>query len=548
MHEVTTYLTHSNQLVYLVVFILLIYYVFNTSKRIGIIKMHGVSNLYLWFIVVGKLLAVLFVFTTVAALLAALFIRDTHDQFVIVILTNQFKVFGIMFALSLVAYIYISQIKVIDALKNRKDTNGIFALNTLLKAFCSVLLILTSLSVGSQYNEIRAQQEILKNWECSKDFGVFYPFSIGYDSESFKQRSHGPMLAADDELYLYLNRMGALLINTSQYEEMELICNKNWNGIRSISVNPNYLQAFPVYDIHRQTVQISEDCTDWILLVPEKYKEREREILSFFQAIRAGFDGVEGFYQFEERVYERVVPNRVKNQQLKIIWLVNEQRIFSFNPDVFPQENNIIIDPIIQVVTEQNSLLADRNCILGTGANDPIKMKLIDRDARLTYQTILPELKRLKLDDNIQQLVMVDQLVLQEIYRLQEYMNQVILVSLGLLTALLLLVLQNLIIFFSKNQYRFVVRRLFGIGFFRTYKEYFWLFSGTWILQILICCIARWRINTGLMPALEKMPRIIDAGLICAVVGVITLELVATIIALGIIEHKNKIKILKRGA
>lgn len=545
------YLSYINYLVYLVILILLIYYIFNESKRIGIIKMHGISNLYLWFIIAGKLITILFGITTLITLLAALCIKDTCIQFVISILINQLKAYGIMLALSLVAYLYISRIKVVNALKNRKDTNGIFALNTLLKAGCSVLLVLTCLTLWNQISVIHAKQQTLKNWECSKDYGVFYPLYIR-DEERKINDGAGPRADIEDELYLLLNRMGALLINTHMYDQQELLLNKDWDGILSISVNPNYLREFPVYDLQQQPVQVSEDNSDWILLVPEKYHDREEEILSFFKKDRTGgknSEGVyqEGVYQHEERC-KRVVPDRVRNQQLKIIWLANEQQIFSFNPNVFPQENNMIIDPIIRVVTEQNSVVTDRSSILGGGATDPLKMKLIDRDTLKTYQTLVPELKELRLDDNLKYLVTVDQFILQEIYHLQEAMNQFLLISLGLLAGLLFLVVQNLVIFFNKHQYRFIVRRLFGAGFFKTYKEYFWLFSAAWVLQILICFIVRWRINVGMMPALGMIPKTIDASLIFTAAGLIAFELAASIIALGVIERKNKTRVLKGGA
>lgn len=61
---------------------------------------------------------------------------------------------------------------------------------------------------------------------------------------------------------------------------------RNWKGIRSIKANNNYLQEFPVFDINNEAVQISEDISDWVLLVPEKYRDKEEEIVSFFLQMR----------------------------------------------------------------------------------------------------------------------------------------------------------------------------------------------------------------------------------------------------------------------
>lgn len=150
----------------------------------------------------------------------------------------------------------------------------------------------------------------------------------------------------------------------------------------------------------------------------------------------------------------------------------------------------------------------------------------------MTHQTLEPELKRLKLNDNLKHLVTVDQFVLQEIYDLQKQMNQLLLISLGLFVGLLVLAVQNLTIFFSKYQRKFIVRRLFGIGFFRTYKEYMLLFSVTWVLQILISYF---------------MNKAADIRLLVVAALLIAIELVASGIALMLIERKNKVKVLKGG-
>jgi len=248
----------------------------------------------LWFIIAGNLIAVMFVLSAVVSLFLAMSIENTTSQFVGDIVLTQFKTYIIITVLSLISCLYISRIRVSDTLKNRKDTKGIFILNTLLKVGCSVLLILIALTIWGQYAELSVRRENLKNWEHSKDYGVFYPLTIGYDGvEEANIGLPAVMSAIDSELYPVLNRMGAVLINATLYEEEQLLADKDWAGIRSIKVNNNYLREFPVYDTHNNPVQVSEDTSDWVLLVPEKYRHREREILSFFKKSRVGFMNVQ---------------------------------------------------------------------------------------------------------------------------------------------------------------------------------------------------------------------------------------------------------------
>ncbi|MCR8964069.1 DUF1430 domain-containing protein [Brevibacillus halotolerans] len=546
------FFTYIRYLIIIIVIIMLIYYIFNESKRIGVMKMHGLSNLYLWYIVVGRLITIIFVLTTTTSVLAALLIKGTTVQFIGSVIISQLISYIIVTLISFIAYIYISRIKVVDVIKNRKETNGIFVLNTLLKTGCTIFLILIILSTWSQYNDLHIKQENLKSWERSKDYGVFYPVKVGNDLEDLQKGSHKTTVTKVTGLYPLLNRMGAVYIHARAYEQKSLVLNRKFDGIRSISVNLNYLHEFPVYDIQNNPVKIFEDTSDFILLVPEKYRDNEKDIMDYFKKSR------KSRLEADENLFKVKIPDRVKNQQITIVWIANDQKIFSFNPDVFRLENNIIVDPIIQVITEKNSLVADKaNMMTGGGGRDPLKVKLINRDSQQTLKALEPELKRLELDDNLKNLIAVDQYVLEQIYDLQKQRNQLLFISFGLVTGLLVLVVQNLSVFFSKYQRRFIVRRLFGADFFKTYKEYMWILTMTWVIQLGICFL----INNGLASNLvEKAGSVFevassiyqaigspDINVLAVGGGVFLFELVASVLALFVIEHKNKVKILKGG-
>ncbi|WP_456151914.1 DUF1430 domain-containing protein [Effusibacillus pohliae] len=218
----------------------------------------------------------------------------------------------------------------------------------------------------------------------------------------------------------------------------------------------------------------------------------------------------------------------------------------------------MIVDPIIQVVTEKNSLVADRaNVLGGGGASDPLKVRLINRDTTMTYKALEPELKRLKLDDNMKHLVTVDQFVSQQIYNLQKQMKQLFFISLGLMAGLLPLVVQNLTILFNKHQRKFIVRRLFGTGFFRTYKEFLLIFSMTWAFQLFICFL----VNRGILASfLQIVASVLGmGGSVNRAVGtadiqwfaaagvLVAIEFIVSVIALVIVERRNKVNVLKGG-
>jgi putative ABC transport system permease protein len=513
--------------VFVIAVVLLVYYIFHESKRIGILKMHGASNLHLWYLVAGRLITIVFICMAAVTLAAAAFVEHATASFVWTVAVSQLKAYLILLCISLLSYLYIMRINIIDVLKSYKDTKSIFLFNIVVKIGCSTLLILVGGAAWWQLESIQQKKEELKNWEHSKDYGVFYPAHNGLDGERLFGRESQFEVTSRDELYFLLNRMGALFVNAIDYEESSLLVNQNWEGIRSVRVNPNYLKQFPVLDAEGRAVNVPEETTDWVLLVPAKYRDREEEILSYFQESRKRLVEIDRDY------YQKAVPDAVLNQNIDIIWLKNEQQIFSFNPKVFPAEHHVIVDPILEVMTEKNSLLADRDTVLGRGPGDPLKIKLIQRDPLLTYQTLEPELKRLQVDDNLKHLITVDEYILQEIYQHESSIKENVLAMLGLAAGLVLLVVQNLLLFFHQNQKLLIVRRLFGTGFFKTYQGYALLFILTWLVQFGASVIA----NRGMDPKL-----MITAAILFVVEGVLS------VIALMMVEQKNKVRVLKGGS
>lgn len=503
-------------IIVVIILLLVVYYMFHEAKRIGIMKMHGLSSFRIWFLLIGRLLGVVFAFSVMLAIFAGTMIRDATPQFFVDVSISLLKTYLIAAAGSLIAYFYISNVKVSDTLKNRRDTGGIFALNTLLKAGCSILLILGGLSIWTNYIEIRARQEEAKYWEQSKDYGVFYPVYVGYDLEDIKRGSDRKMEAKATGLYPVLNGMGALFVDASEYREG--VIDPDMPGfdpeLRSIKVNPNYLQQYPVNDAFNSTIEISEETSDWILLVPEIYRNKEKVILTYFQR------------------------RRPEGQRLRIIWTAGNQKAFSFDPSIYPEQNNLIADPIIEVVTIKNSVAFDRaNVCNGSGGEDPLKVKLVGRDAGQTLEKIKPELVNLKLDENLRRLITIDQYVLEEAYYLQQTLNMLVPVSMILAVGLLLLVVQNIVIFFDKYQRKFVVRRLFGMGFFKSYKEYLFLFLGVWAMQLPITFAVNFLNRNGTA----------FGHLLILALAVILIEFAASVVALERIEKKNRVKVLKGG-
>lgn len=527
--------------------ILLVYYLLYEAKRIGVMKLHGLSSVRVWFLMAGRLILGTMLVSAVASLLGTLLVTDATGGFVAGVLISLLRTYLVMLAGSLVTSAYIGRVKVSDSVKNRKDTKGVFVLNTLMKAVCSVLLIVVGVGLWSQYFDIASKQARIGNWANTEDYGVFYPTSVGHDLIEMQTGQPGPTAAEVHELYPVLNKMGALFIETTSYEQAALTQQTDPQFIRSIKANPNYLRAFPLRDASGRPVDVAEDTSDWVVLVPVKYQVRKAEILRFFQQQRNGGQGYESAYQAEQSMFKRAaVPASFIRQRVRIVWTGNDQRVFSFNPSVFPSEGNVITDPIIEVMTSKNSFGIDRLNMISGGGGEALKVRLVGRDSATTLNTIGPTLKSLKLEDNLKHLITTNEFVLQQISDLQKDMRKVTLAAIAIGLGLLVLVAANLAIVFDTYARKFVVRRLFGTGFLLTYKEFLLLFSVTWALQMAIALLVN-RAGFSIISLPDVSGVADDAVVFSAAMVVVLLEFVFSVAALAFIEKRNLVKVLKGG-
>jgi hypothetical protein len=211
--------------------------------------------------------------------------------------------------------------------------------------------------------------------------------------------------------------------------------------------------------------------------------------------------------------------------------MANEQSVFTFDSNVMRDQFNELTDPIIQVITENNSFAWDRESLMGQRAGDPLKIRLIDGDPILTYQTILPYLQQTGLETNFRGIMTVNEAVLNEISRLRDDLSLTLFIGATLILTALALAVQNTIIFFNRNSQKFVVQRVFGVGFIRAYQNFFHYFIGIWGVQIVL---------------LLGMTLIFDLEMSLALCLLLMgLEGIISILMISHLEKKNKMHILK---
>jgi len=523
---------------FIIAVIIGVYYAASQTKKMSILKLNGLKTLRIWKLIYGKTIGLtsgsLIILTALGAIILGIIYYDFG--FLLGILVFHLLIYGALFVLSLGLCILIKYLPIGQGIKN--SAKFVFGLNTLVKIGLTTAVLIAGSRVMDLYDFIQGERANLVNWEASEQYGMFWLRLFDLSDEEVQRLE----TTLSQDLYPILNEKGAILINASDYTWYEFAA--GGNGIldgdinrmairsdytpgyypwRHLVANPNYLAAFPLYDSNGNVIEISEDDERMILLIPERYKDQEALLLDYFRYVRAWH------IEMIENNFDIEVDDHLRNPEIKIIWLQNQQEVFSFNPNVFPDRDHYILDPIIRVVTHANKgNMIEQLTVGGFGA---LRVKLNDNDLVATYEALLPILQELGIDNELPQLVTINEQALQHITYLRAVlMNTLLIVGITVLTTLALS-LQNVMLFFHQYKQKLVIHRVFGTSFWLTYRRYFYYFSIVWLIQVGVAYTMASRFNTTL------------SLIVCLVVLVI--EALLSGMMMKVMENKNKLDVVK---
>ncbi|MDQ0371159.1 hypothetical protein [Catenuloplanes indicus] len=357
------------------------------------------------------------------------------------------------------------------------------ALATALKVIPGVVLALLVVAAWNAVDDLRTQQALVDDWEKTTDYGVFYPHLVGDDREDF--RGGGIAISAVEarDLYPVLDAQGGLYIDASQYRQG--IPPSTALPTASIRVNTNYLDRFPILDETGEPIVVSPDEQAWVVIVPARYRPQEAAVRAFLEAARVGNGTMEGAVQGQERILKEPVPDRFRTQQVTIIWAADGQQVFTFDSTVSPDAGSTVTDPIVEVMTRQNSLTIDRLNVVTGNINTALKVR-IDHDTQATLDQLAPTLRDLHLDDNLTTLVVANDAVLSKIASLHKGIGWSVAGAIAALAVMVTLDIGVVSAVSARLRRTFTVRRLHGIGFVRTYRELIMLLGAAWLAQAVV--------------------------------------------------------------
>lgn len=537
----TTFFDAIQILIVVFTALLLAFAVLHEAKKAGVMQLHGYGRIDVWFETAGRLILVCFLGSEVVALLASRAVADSTFAFSLSVGLAIARAFAVMVVVSVLASFYVARTRTSDSIKNRKDTRWLFAVNTIFKVTCSVALIAVGAGLVVRMEAVARERDLFSNWEQARGYGIFFPTSVGNDLVELQSGGNQTTAAEVYGAYPDLNARGALYVDATSYEPGAMTGQMPPGSYRSMVVNPNYLARFPVLDAAGREVRISEDTSDWLVLVPERLAAEKDEILAFFRQLR------HGVIEANKTIFNRDAPDSVVGQDVQIVWLQDDQRIFSFDPLINPASGNVVVDPILQVMTLANSLGIDRANMFSGSAASAMKVKLADGDTSKTLAELTPTLARLKLDDNLRHLITMDEYASAQISALEATIRSLVIAGVAFLLGLLILAAQSIAILFERYARKVTVRRLFGAGFARTYREALLIFAVVWASQIVGALLAnRLGINPFAPAGSDSAVPVPDGFVVVIAALIALLEAAASFVVLRLIERRGVVQVLKQ--
>lgn len=121
----------------------------------------------------------------------------------------------------------------------------------------------------------------------------------------------------------------------------------------SITVSKNYFKYNPILTAKGEAIDslIQYDDNIQNILVPEKYADKENEIIKAFKEVFY-FEKVEVDNIYREKLGLELNHSKLDDLKINIIYVKDNQNYFTFDNEISPKTNNFITDPIVTIYTE----------------------------------------------------------------------------------------------------------------------------------------------------------------------------------------------------
>lgn len=496
---------------FLIFMMLILYYIIKSYKKIAVEKLLGFSIIDIWKTRIVKILKIQLITIILAIVsMSIILFKDFNILYIDFLKYISMRYIGLVVITLIIAsipFIYVENIKVSSVLKNKRQVKEIIIINNIIKiTLCIIFIFLVNIQIINYDDIKKIFNNEYKAWEDVSDYRVLSLNRI--DSE---QAFSNEFLDNNIELYKYFNNKGAIFAEFEMYSNLSKEMNSTLPEylFRAV-VNHNYLINNPVYDINHNLLSISEENTNWVLLVPEKYKNNENDIRTYYQQWINSYNGV-------------------VTSEVELVWIENDQKLFSYNFLVNTNDGNYVTDPILFIGSEKGCF-PDWNTQVFNIMGNPLKVKI--ENGSTDIDTIMPILDEYGYSSYGVQINYANEQVISSYNDFKSMFKWIVTGIVSSIIIIGLILVQNTYTFVEQFKVRFALRKLHGYSLTSKYKEYFILVAISWIIIILISYLLQ----------LSQIYIILCISLIGCII-----ELVISLIILRFFREKKIIEFIKGG-
>lgn len=493
-------------ILFFVIMLLVLYDILKSYKKISIKKLLGFSTLDIWKDKICQIIIIEMVTMTISTVIMSLILFRTYNIYYFYFLKDLVIRYAFLlivtFVVASLPFIYVNNMDISSCIKNKYPAKDILFFNIVIKVIlCTLLIFIVNKQVINYNNIKKVFDNSYKNWEDVSNYRV-----LSLDNLS----SEAQYSNADIEIYKYFNKRGAIFAGFGMYESESIKLNKNIDKTQFFAtVNPNYLNKNSVYNINGKKVTITESNSNFVLLVPVKYKSKENKIRQF---------------------YQKWIDSYKINRKVQIIWTMSNQKLFSYDFMVNSSDNYCVTDPILFVGTE-NGGYPGWNTQLFNVQGNPFKVKVNSSKSDKEFIE-----KGLQKYGYLSYGLQINRANEEVISNVKEYKDLFWWSTMGIIIILFILSIifvQNIYNFYEQFKVQLAVRQLHGYKKIDKYKEYLFVIILSWIIVGAVCYFSSL--------ALLKVITIVS------VIGFL-IELILSFIMLTYVENKRITDFIKGGA
>jgi len=454
-------------------FLMLQYGALMVRKQI-IFKFHGISNFKILWNITRSTIFPLLIASAVAYIISVIYVYLMRFHLFLPEITFYFVVIAsvlILFyliSINIFVYIQLHTSNKVSVVKGQRFNEGLQALNHLLKAAFSIMLMLTIFILRENIIALNERLAARPVWEETSNV---YRIVSGWNTSGLlpeleleaAQRlasMHDYLMAEHGGFIVQGSRMSAILdwgfqsyANPETAPPLEL----SPNGHR-IDISPSFLEVNPIQAVNGMDIeeQLVWDTTIKNILVPQSLEPYEKEFYELY---------LEHFYWVKVVTYntyallldEPLLETTIDELSLNIIYVNDDQCYFAFNAHLMQSTGGIVCNPSA-VILHPDSVY---NSYIFAVLQQSFYFRS-DEDTQGAFESILPAIQRYNLEDNIR--------FITPVYNEFAWAEQAITEQMMRLTVLAVLILSSslattyylMATYFETNKFELVVKRNFG--------------------------------------------------------------------------------------